>query len=98
MISLVATFKNPRVGFVTVTDVEVSGDLQQATVYILGSRNDKKRSRNVNWPIRRRKDLSVLKWEADSAFEKHLEIFFELMNQSIMGIELNITKYRRSKR
>lgn len=26
--------KDPRVGFVTVTDVEVTGDLQQATVYI----------------------------------------------------------------
>ncbi|RIW36447.1 30S ribosome-binding factor RbfA [Bacillus salacetis] len=26
--------KDPRVGFVTVTDVEVSGDLQQAKVYI----------------------------------------------------------------
>ncbi|GAB7388260.1 30S ribosome-binding factor RbfA [Bacillaceae bacterium] len=26
--------KDPRIGFVTVTDVEVSGDLQQAKVYI----------------------------------------------------------------
>ncbi|MCR8848686.1 30S ribosome-binding factor RbfA [Rossellomorea sp. SC111] len=26
--------KNPRIGFVTVTDVQVSGDLQQAKVYI----------------------------------------------------------------
>jgi len=26
--------KDPRIGFVTVTDVEVTGDLQQATVYI----------------------------------------------------------------
>ncbi len=26
--------KDPRIGFATVTDVEVSGDLQQATVYI----------------------------------------------------------------
>ncbi|OIK15322.1 30S ribosome-binding factor RbfA [Peribacillus sp. B-H-3] len=26
--------KDPRVGFVTVTDVSVTGDLQQATVYI----------------------------------------------------------------
>ncbi len=26
--------KDPRVGFVTVTDVDVTGDLQQATVYI----------------------------------------------------------------
>lgn len=26
--------KDPRIGFLTVTDVEVTGDLQQATVYI----------------------------------------------------------------
>lgn len=26
--------KDPRIGFVTITDVEVSGDLQQAKVYI----------------------------------------------------------------
>jgi ribosome-binding factor A len=26
--------KDPRIGFVTVTDIEVTGDLQQATVYI----------------------------------------------------------------
>ena len=26
--------KDPRIGFVTVTDVEVTGDLQQATIYI----------------------------------------------------------------
>ncbi|PBB05906.1 30S ribosome-binding factor RbfA [Salimicrobium humidisoli] len=26
--------KDPRIGFVTVTDAEVTGDLQQATVYI----------------------------------------------------------------
>ncbi|MFD2616847.1 30S ribosome-binding factor RbfA [Terrilactibacillus laevilacticus] len=35
--------KDPRVGFVTVTGVEVTGDLQQSTVYIsvLGSNEDK---------------------------------------------------------
>lgn len=35
--------KDPRIGFVTVTDVEVTGDLQQATVYIsvLGSDKEK---------------------------------------------------------
>lgn len=35
--------KDPRVGFVTVTDVEVTGDLQQATVYIsvLGDKKEK---------------------------------------------------------
>ena len=35
--------KDPRIGFVTVTDVEVTGDLQQATIYIsvLGSEKEK---------------------------------------------------------
>ena len=35
--------KDPRVGFVTITDVEVTGDLQQATIYltILGSEDEK---------------------------------------------------------
>ncbi|MCZ2258780.1 30S ribosome-binding factor RbfA [Sporosarcina sp. G11-34] len=35
--------KDPRIGFVTVTDVEVTGDLQEATIYIsvLGSDREK---------------------------------------------------------
>ncbi|WP_010530667.1 30S ribosome-binding factor RbfA [Lentibacillus jeotgali] len=35
--------KDPRVGFVTVTDVEVTGDLQQAKIFIsvLGSEEEK---------------------------------------------------------
>ncbi len=38
--------KDPRVGFVTVTDVEVTGDLQQATIYIsvLGTEKEKQDS------------------------------------------------------
>lgn len=35
--------KDPRVGFVTVTAVEVTGDLQQATVYISTLGGDKER-------------------------------------------------------
>jgi ribosome-binding factor A len=40
---LTTKLKDPRVGFVTVTDVEVTGDLQQATVYIsvLGDEKEK---------------------------------------------------------
>lgn len=36
--------KDPRIGFVTITDVEVTGDLQQANVFIsvLGSEKEKK--------------------------------------------------------
>ena len=36
--------KDPRVGFVTVTDVAVTGDLQEATVYITSLGNDRERA------------------------------------------------------
>ncbi|MEE1132513.1 MAG: 30S ribosome-binding factor RbfA [Caryophanon sp.] len=36
--------KDPRVGFITVTDVAVTGDLQQATVYITSLGNDRERA------------------------------------------------------
>lgn len=38
--------KDPRIGFVTVTDVAVTGDLQQATVYIsvLGDSDQKEKT------------------------------------------------------
>lgn len=38
--------KDPRVGFITVTGVDVTGDLQQATIYIsiLGNESEKKES------------------------------------------------------
>ncbi len=35
--------KDPRIGFVTVTDVEVTGDLQQATVFITVLGDNQKR-------------------------------------------------------
>lgn len=40
--------KDPRIGFMTVTDVEVTGDLQQATIYIsvLGKEREKKDTLN----------------------------------------------------
>ena len=36
--------KDPRVGFVTVTDVEVTGDLSMATVYITVLGDDEKKA------------------------------------------------------
>lgn len=41
---LTRKIKDPRVGFVTITDVEVTGDLQQAKVFIsvLGDEQEKK--------------------------------------------------------
>ena len=39
--------KDPRVGFVTVTDVAVTGDLQQATVYITTLGNEREREETL---------------------------------------------------
>ncbi|HLR74254.1 MAG TPA: 30S ribosome-binding factor RbfA [Virgibacillus sp.] len=41
---LTRKIKDPRIGFVTVTDVEVTGDLQQAKVYISVLDEDKRES------------------------------------------------------
>ena len=37
---IIQKVKDPRIGFVTVTDVEVTGDLQQATIFISVLGND----------------------------------------------------------
>lgn len=39
--------KDPRVGFITITDVAVTGDLQQATVYITTLGNEKERTETL---------------------------------------------------
>ena len=39
--------KDPRIGFVTVTDVKTSQDLRQATVYVSVLGNEKKRSSSM---------------------------------------------------
>ena len=39
--------KDPRVGFVTITDVDVTGDLQQATVFISVLGNDKQKEESL---------------------------------------------------
>ncbi|SUP40436.1 30S ribosome-binding factor RbfA [Veillonella criceti] len=43
---LMRGLKDPRIGFVTVTDVEVTGDLRQATIYVslFGKEEEKKAS------------------------------------------------------
>lgn len=40
--------KDPRVGFVTITGVEVTGDLQQATVFISVLGNEKEKKDTLN--------------------------------------------------
>ncbi len=39
--------KDPAVGFITVTEVAVTGDLQQATVYITSLGNDRERNETL---------------------------------------------------
>lgn len=39
--------KDPRVGFVTVTGVDVTGDLQQATIYITSLGNEREREETL---------------------------------------------------
>lgn len=79
---LTLKLKDPRVGFVTVTDVEVTGDLQQATIYIsvLGSEKEKQDSllgltkargfirSEIGKRIRLRKTPEIT-FEFDEAFE-----------------------------
>lgn len=40
--------KNPQLGFVTVTDVEVTGDLQQATVFVTVYGSEDERTQTLN--------------------------------------------------
>ncbi|MBM7598555.1 ribosome-binding factor A [Virgibacillus halotolerans] len=79
---LTRKIKDPRVGFVTVTDVEVTGDLQQAKVFIsvLGNDQEKQESllglakangfirAEIGQRIRLRKTPEIT-FEIDEAFE-----------------------------
>lgn len=40
--------KDPRIGFITITDVRVTGDLQQATVFISVLGDDEQRQNTLN--------------------------------------------------
>lgn len=44
---IVRKLKDPKIGFVTVTDVEVTGDLQQATIYITVLGGESKQSETL---------------------------------------------------
>jgi ribosome-binding factor A len=79
---LTRKIKDPRVGFVTVTDVEVTGDLQQAKVFIsvMGDEREKQESllglakangfirAEIGHRIRLRKTPEIT-FEIDEAFE-----------------------------
>src|SRR5699024_12124988 len=44
---LTKKIKDPRIGFVTVTEVEVTGDLQQATIYVTVLGDDKNKEESL---------------------------------------------------
>lgn len=78
--------KDPRIGFLTVTDVRVSGDLQIAKVYISVLGDEKKREEALKGLAKAkgfiRSEIGVLA----SDFEKRLKLNLSSMNQSITGI------------
>ena len=79
--------KDPRIGFVTVTDVQVTGDLQQATVYISVLGDEKQAGKYVN---RACKGKGFIRSEIGQRIRlrKTPEIFLNLMNRLIMEIRL----------
>ena len=79
--------KDPRIGFVTVTDVQVTGDLQQATVYIsvLG---DEKQGENTLLGLAKAKGFIRSEIGQRIRLRKTPEIFLNLMNRLIMEIKL----------
>ena len=79
--------KDPRIGFVTVTDVQVSGDLQIAKVYIsvLG---DEEQKENTLKGLAKAKALFVQKLANVFVFVKHQKLPLSLMSLSDMVIEL----------
>ena len=86
---IVRKLKDPSIGFVTVTDVAVTGDLQQATIYITVLDGD----RNV---IKLLKALEKAKGFIRSEIGQRIrlritpELLFELMNLQLMEIVLMI--------
>lgn len=89
--------KDPRVGFVTVTDVEVTGDLQQAKVFISVLGDDKQKQdtlvglakakgfirSEIGKRIRLRKTPEII-FEFDEAIEKgnRIEHILQELNNS----------------
>lgn len=88
--------KDPRIGFVTVTDVRVTGDLQQATVYVsaLGDENQKqntliglaKAKGFIRSEIGKRIRLRItpeiaFEWDESLAYGHHIENLIHQINK-----------------
>lgn len=81
---LTQKIKDPRIGFVTVTDVEVTGDLQQATIFISVLGNEDKKEDTL---AGLEKANGFIRSEIGSRIRlrKTPEIFFELDESTEYG-------------
>lgn len=88
--------KDPRIGFVTVTDVEVTGDLQQAKVFIsvLGDEEEKEQSlvglakangfirSEIGQRIRLRKTPEIaFEFDEAQAYGNHIDALLRELNE-----------------
>ncbi len=80
--------KDPRIGFVTVTDVQVSGDLQIAKVYISVLGDEEQKENTLKGLAEGKKALFVQKLANVFVFVKHRKLPLSLMSLSDMVIEL----------
>jgi ribosome-binding factor A len=69
--------KDPRIGFVTVTDVEVTGDLQQAKVYITVLGDQEQRENTLN-ALEKAKGFIRSEVGTRIRLRKTPELFFEM--------------------
>lgn len=80
--------KDPRIGFVTITDVEVTGDLQQAKVYIsvLG---DEEQRENTLKGLAKAKGFIRTEIGQRIRLRKTPELFFEFDETMAYGNRIN---------
>lgn len=88
---LMRGLKDPRIGFVTVTDVEVTGDLRQATIYVslFGNDDAKKESlqalRHATSHIRSELGKVLrLRYTPELAFEADTSLDYSMHIESLL--------------
>ncbi len=89
---LMRGLKDPRIGFVTVTDVHVTGDLREATVYVslFGSDKEKEDSlqalKHATGHIRTELGKNLrLRYTPELTFEKDTSLDYSMHIESILN-------------
>lgn len=89
---LMRGLKDPRIGFVTVTEVEVTGDMRQATIYVslFGKEEEKEASlkglRNAAGHIRSELGkLLHLRYTPEIAFEADTSLDYSMHIESLLN-------------